>query len=90
MALRHTCTAGTALDWAMTKGPARWVRGASGRAHLDLGERSTESLRVQADRVIVTACRAHLAEAAAEVVADTFAPKCSNCVRFARTLTPQL
>lgn len=74
----------------MPKAPARWVRAASGRAHLDLGERSSESVRVQADRVIVTACRAHLAEATTEVVADTYDPKCSNCVRFPRTPTPEL
>jgi hypothetical protein len=64
----------------------RWVRAATGRAHLDLGERSTQSLRVQAQHVIVTACRAHL-DATAEVVSDRYEPLCSNCLRISRHQT---
>jgi hypothetical protein len=61
----------------------RWVRAATGRAHLDLGERSTQSLRVQAQHVIVTACHAHL-DATAEVVSESYEPRCSNCLRIFR------
>ena len=61
----------------------RWVRAASGRAHLDLGERESKSLRVNAKHVIVTACRAHLNDTA-EVLLDNYSPKCSNCQQHAR------
>ena len=62
----------------------RWVRAAtSGRAHLDLGERSSQSLRVRAEHVIVTACRAHIDDAA-EAVPESHQPRCSNCQRIAR------
>jgi hypothetical protein len=65
---------------------ARWVLSqASKRAHLDLGERSSQSLRVRGEHVIVTACRAHL-DPHAETVIETYGPRCSNCVRIARTL----
>jgi hypothetical protein len=68
-------------------GYLQWVRAqTSGFAHLDLGERSSRSLRVQADHVIVTACRAHLASDA-EVVPESYYPRCSNCQRIARKLT---
>jgi hypothetical protein len=68
----------------MTDSLPRWVLAATGgRAHLDLGERSSQSLRVYADHVIVTACRAHLA-ANAEVVSVDHQPRCSNCQRIAR------
>jgi len=62
----------------------RWVLArTTRRAHLDLGERSSRSLRVQADHIIVTACRAHL-DAKAPVVPETYKTLCSNCVRIAR------
>jgi hypothetical protein len=65
--------------------PPRWVRAkTSGRAHLDLGECSSQSLRVRAEHVIVAACRAHLDPFAAEVVDDDYRPRCSNCQRIAR------
>jgi hypothetical protein len=62
----------------------RWVlTRTSRRAHLDIGERSSQSLRVQAEHIIVTACRAHL-DVKAPVVPETYQPKCSNCLRIAR------
>jgi hypothetical protein len=62
----------------------RWVLAQStGRAHLDLGERSSQSLRVLAEHVIVTACRAHI-KADATVVNEYHKPQCSNCLRIAR------
>ena len=62
----------------------RWVLSKTTRnAHLDLGERSAESLRVYSGHVIVTACRAHV-DAAAVVVPETHQPKCSNCLRIIR------
>lgn len=67
----------------MTTSPPRWVRAATGRAHLDLGERAAKSLRVLSEHVIVTACRAHV-DAKAEPVPDTHQPLCSNCQRIAR------
>jgi hypothetical protein len=64
----------------------RWVLSqASKRAHLDLGERSSRSLRVRGEHIIVTACRAHL-DPNAEPVVETYGPRCSNCVRIARGL----
>jgi hypothetical protein len=70
----------------------RWVLSKTTRnAHLDLGERSSQSLRVYSDHVIVTVCRAHLAQETAIVVRETHQPKCSNCQRIARQrLTPKL
>lgn len=63
---------------------ARWVLARSTRrAHLDLGERSAKSLRVQADHIIVTACYAHL-DAKAPVVSESYQPKCANCERVLR------
>jgi hypothetical protein len=53
------------------------------RAHLDFGDRSAQSLRVQAEHIIVTACHAHL-DADARIVPESYAPRCSNCVRFLR------
>jgi hypothetical protein len=62
----------------------RWVRASSsGFSHLDLGERSRQSLRVFGEHIIVTACRAHLAPSA-EVMPDDHKPRCSNCQRIAR------
>ena len=61
---------------------ARWVLAKSGLAHLDLGERSSQSMRVKADHVIVTLCRGHL-DAVAEEVPSTYGRRCSNCVRAA-------
>jgi hypothetical protein len=62
----------------------RWVRASkSGFAHLDLGERSRQSLRVFGEHIIVTACRAHLAPTA-EVVPADHQPRCSNCQRITR------
>jgi hypothetical protein len=70
----------------MTDALPRWVRAkASGFAHLDLGERSAQSLRVRGEHIIVAACRAHLAPDA-EVVSDDFLPRCSNCQRIARKI----
>src|ERR1700679_1734985 len=60
---------------------ARWVLAASTRrAHLDLGNRASQSLRVHADHIIVTACNAHL-DARALTVTENYQPKCSNCQR---------
>jgi hypothetical protein len=68
----------------------RWVLSqASKRAHLDLGERSSRSLRVRGEHVIVTACRAHL-DPHAETVVETYGPRCSNCVRIFRSLSVPL
>lgn len=67
---------------AVTDALPRWVRAkTSGRAHLDLGERSSESLRVRGEHIIVTACRGHLTPDA-EVVPDDYRPRCSNCARI--------
>jgi hypothetical protein len=64
----------------------QWVRSqGSGFAHLDLGERSSQSLRVHGEHVIVTACRGHLAPDA-EVVPESHRPRCSNCQRIARKM----
>lgn len=63
---------------------ARWVLArTSRRAHLDLGKRSAQSIRVQAAHVIVTACHAHI-DVKAQVVPETYYPRCSNCLRFSR------
>jgi hypothetical protein len=63
----------------------RWVlTRTTGRAHLDLGKRSSWSLRVQAEEIIVTACGAHL-DANATVVPITYKPLCSNCLRDTRS-----
>jgi hypothetical protein len=67
----------------MTNSLPRWVRAATGRAHLDLGERTSHLVRTGSQEVIVTACRVHL-DAAAEVVGNDFEPRCSNCVSLAR------
>lgn len=64
----------------------RWVLAKAGRAHLDLGERLSQSLRVRAEHVIVTPCRAHI-DANAPIVPDDYKPRCSNCVRVSLTLT---
>ncbi|HEY5341866.1 MAG TPA: hypothetical protein VIK27_12625 [Candidatus Aquilonibacter sp.] len=62
----------------------RWVLArTTRRAHLDLGERSSQSLRVQAEHIIVTACHAHL-DAGGTVVPETYTPRCSNCQRISR------
>jgi hypothetical protein len=61
------------------------VKAKSGRAHLDRGERSSQSLRVRGEHIIVTACRAH-------VDGDSFETSlnddkvCSNCLRILRAL----
>jgi hypothetical protein len=66
----------------------RWIAArTSGRAHLDLGERSSQSLRVRSDHVVVTACHAHIA-GNAQAVPEIYELRCSNCVRIARTGTP--
>ncbi len=67
----------------------RWVLSKTSRnAHLDLGERTGDSVRVYSGRVvIVTACRAHI-DATAAVVPETHQPKCSNCMRIMRQGTP--
>ena len=62
---------------------SQWVKAKSGKAHLDLGERSTQSFRVRSEHVIVTACRAHLDGATADVIADRDQNRCSNCIRIA-------
>jgi hypothetical protein len=62
---------------------ARWVLAKTGRAHLDLGERSSQSLRVRAEHVIVTACQAHI-NVDAQVAPADYKPRCSNCVRLSR------
>jgi hypothetical protein len=61
--------------------PARWVLAKSGLAHLERGERSSQSMRVKAEHAIVTLCRGHL-DASAEEVPSTYARRCSNCVRW--------
>jgi hypothetical protein len=58
-----------------------WVIAKTGRAHVDLGERSSQSLRVRAEHVIVTLCRAHV-DADAPIAPDGYKPRCSNCVRI--------
>jgi hypothetical protein len=63
----------------------RWVKAKSGRAHLDLGERSSQSLRVKAEHVIVTACRAHVDGDSVETALSE-AAICSNCLRIYRSL----
>jgi hypothetical protein len=64
----------------------RWVLASSTRrAHLDVGHRSSQSLRVRATHIIVTACQAHL-DASAPVVAENYQPKCSNCLRIHLTV----
>jgi hypothetical protein len=71
--------------YAKNPSAARWIVAQSGRAHLDLGERSSESLRVHADHIIVTACHAHVG-AEAQVVEESHAERCSNCLRIWRTI----
>jgi hypothetical protein len=64
----------------------QWVLAHSSRfAHLDFGERSSQSVRVRGEHVIVTACRGHLAPDA-EVVGESYRPRCSNCQRIARKI----
>jgi hypothetical protein len=63
----------------------RWVIAKTGRAHLDLGERSSQSMRVRAEHVIVTSCRAHI-DADAAIAPDGYTTRCSNCVRVLLTL----
>jgi hypothetical protein len=63
---------------------SRWVLAKTGLAHLDLGERSSESLRVKAEHVIVTACRAHV-DAASAAAPELHKRRCSNCVQFLLT-----
>jgi hypothetical protein len=63
----------------------RWVKAKSGRSHLDLGERSSQSLRVRAEHIIVTACRAHV-DADCRETSSNDATLCSNCLRIYRTL----
>jgi hypothetical protein len=77
-------------QYAKNPSAARWIVAQSGRSHLDLGERSSESLRVRADHIIVTACRAHVG-GEAQVVAESHSERCSNCSRIWRAIkqTPQ-
>jgi hypothetical protein len=63
----------------------RWVKAKSGRAHLDIGERSSQSMRVRADHIIVTACRAHV-DADSEQASLNDERLCSNCLRILRTM----
>ena len=82
--LRCHCLSSEGTGVRIAAEPGRWVRArSSGFAHLDLGERSSLSLRVRGEHVIVTACRGHLA-ADAEVVSESYVPRCSNCQRIAR------
>jgi hypothetical protein len=60
---------------------SRWVLAKAGRAHLDLGERSAQSLRVKSEHVIVTACQAHI-QADAPIMPPDYQKRCSNCVRI--------
>jgi hypothetical protein len=62
----------------------RWVIAKTGRAHLDLGERSPQSLRVKAEHIIVTPCHAHI-DADAPIAPDGYTTRCSNCVRILLT-----
>jgi hypothetical protein len=65
----------------------RWIIApSSGRAHLDLGDRSSQSLRVNSEHIIVTACHAHIA-ADAQPVPENYDVRCSNCMRIERTGT---
>jgi hypothetical protein len=63
----------------------RWVRAKSGRAHLDIGERSSQSLRVRAEHVVVTACRAHVDADSIEASLND-QKVCSNCLRILRAM----
>lgn len=64
----------------------RWILArTTKRAHLDLGERSSKSLRVQSEHIIVTACRAHV-NANAEIAPATHEILCSNCMRIWRNV----
>jgi hypothetical protein len=70
----------------MSKIDVRWILApSSGRAHLDLGERSAQSLRVRGEHIVVAACHAHI-NPDAQVVPATHETRCSNCVRIARSL----
>jgi len=69
----------------MMRSVLRWVRAKTGRAHLDLGERSSQSMRVQTGHVLVTACRAHLDPDSVETALSE-GTICSNCLRIYRTL----
>jgi hypothetical protein len=58
----------------------RWVVAAdTGRAHLDLGERSSESLKLHGQHTIVAACGVRI-EADPHVAAGEYRPRCANCV----------
>ena len=50
-------------------------------AHLDLGERSRQSLYAFAEHIVVAACRAQLAPTT-EVVPDEDKPRCPDCQRI--------
>jgi hypothetical protein len=63
----------------------QWVKAKTGRAHLDIGERSSKSLRVRADHIIVTAWRAHIDGESAETAVEGDV-RCSNCQRIFRTM----
>jgi hypothetical protein len=63
----------------------RWVKAKSGRAHLDIGERSSQSLRVRAEHIVVTACRAHV-DANSPEASLSDDRLCSNCLRILRTM----
>lgn len=70
----------------MSEHGIRWILApSSGRAHLDLGERSAQSLRVRGEHIVVAACHAHI-NPDAQVVPATHGTRCSNCVRVARSL----
>ena len=64
----------------------RWIKARTGKGHLDLGERSSNSHRVKAEHIIVTPCRAHL-DANAALLLETDTNRCSNCVRIFRTMS---
>jgi hypothetical protein len=64
----------------------RWVRAYGwGFAHLDLGERSSNSLRLRSGHIIVAACRAHIGPEAA-VFPESHQPRCSDCELIARNM----
>jgi hypothetical protein len=70
----------------MTDRLPRWVLApASDFAHLDLGDRSPQSLRIRAEHIVVAACGDHLPDTAE--VPERHRPRCFSCQRLARLMT---
>jgi hypothetical protein len=63
----------------------RWILAKSGRAHLDLGERSERRPSVPKDHVLVTACRVNIDVNSVETSLNED-KICFNCLRVFESL----